>query len=294
MEHDLKKYKTRAYCVKIERIDKYIREKWYLESEPLMYLPFWLLRPVDKKKQYPLVLTPHGHNHPDIYAGIARNEQEKAGIIEGERDIGVQAVKEGYIAIAPTARAFGETLDPFEKDPGEFSSCRAELKHCLLTGRTVIGERVWDISRLIDWALKNLPVDKKKIAITGNSGGGTTSLFAGACEKRISVVVPGSYFCTFEESIGKIFHCDCNYVPGMMDLGEMHDVAGLIAPRPFCAINGKEDPIFPIGAARKAYKKLKNIYRVAGVPERCRLYEGDGGHRYYKAGSWPFIRKWFK
>ncbi len=74
----------------------------------------------------------------------------------------------------------------------------------------------------------------------------------------------------------------------------MDDVSGLIAPRPFCAIAGREDPIFPIEHARSAFDSLRRIYEVAGVPERCSLYEGDGGHRYYKDGAWPFIRRYFE
>jgi hypothetical protein len=73
----------------------------------------------------------------------------------------------------------------------------------------------------------------------------------------------------------------------------MYDIAGLIAPRPFCAIAGVEDPIFPITEARLAFEKLQEIYIAAGKPENCRLYEGQGGHRYYKDGAWPFIRKHF-
>ena len=73
----------------------------------------------------------------------------------------------------------------------------------------------------------------------------------------------------------------------------MYDVAGLIAPRPFCAIAGREDKIFPIASAREAFDRLKRIYEVAGVPDRCELFVGEGGHRYYKEGAWPFIRKRF-
>jgi hypothetical protein len=73
----------------------------------------------------------------------------------------------------------------------------------------------------------------------------------------------------------------------------MYDVAGLIAPRPFCAISGKDDPIFPIEHALFAFEKLKNIYAVAGEPGNCEHYIGHAGHRYYKDGSWPFIRKHF-
>jgi len=293
MEADLQGHRPEAKRVDSVDLGDSVREKWYLWVEPTVPLPFWLLKPKATAGALPLVLTPHGHNHPDIYVGIARNEEEEKAIREGERDIAVQAVHEGYIVIAPTARGFGETVDGAEREKDAVCSCRSELKHSLLVGRTPIGERVWDISRLIDWALKRSDIDPKRIAITGNSGGGTISVFAPACDERITVAVPSCYFCTFEGSIGTIHHCDCNYVPGILRLGEMYDVAGLIASRPFCAIAGKEDKIFPIEHVHEAFNRLKGIYDVAGVPDRCELYVGEGGHRYYKAGAWPFIRKWF-
>ena len=193
--------------------------------------------------------------------------------------------------IAPTTRAFGKTRSPADKDKNAVSSCRLQLMHDLLLGRTPIGDRVWDMSRLIDWAIAHQEVDPARIAITGNSGGGTVSLFAAACDTRISV--PGCYFNTFAGSIGSIIHCDCNYVPGILRLGEMHDVAGLISPRPFLAVAGRDDPIFPVAHTRAAFEQLAKIYRAAGVPDRCELYIGDGGHRYYKERVWPFIAEAF-
>ena len=280
---------------KLESYDAgdHVREAWRLWVEPTVPLPFYLLRPKGPSGPLPLVLTPHGHNHPHICVGIARDDAEARSIAEGERDIAVQAVREGYIAIAPTTRGFGETRTEEDGLLDAISSCRTQLLHGLLVGRTPIGERVWDISRLIDWATENLDIDTDRIAITGNSGGGTTSLFAAACDTRISVAVPSSYFCTFAGRISSIYHCACNYVPGILGLGEMHDVAGLIAPRAFCAVAGRDDPIFPIEHTRQAFRELRRIYEVAGVPERCELYVGDGGHRFYSAGVWPFIRRHF-
>ena len=328
MESDLAGYVPKAERTESLDMGNHIRESWHLWVEPTVPLPFYLLLPKESGPgepayqasepggpsyreeasrpgesayheeengvKLPLILAPHGHNHPHIYAGIARDEKEEKEMQEGERDIARQAaVEEGYIAIAPTTRAFGETRTEAAKRDNRTNSCRDELVHSMLVGRTPIGERVWDMSRLIDWAIANLPVDAKRIAITGNSGGGTVSLFAAACETRIAVAVPSCYFCTFEGSIGTIHHCDCNYVPGLMRLGEMYDVAGLVAPRPFCAIAGRDDGIFPIAEVELAYERLKTIYTIAGVPERCELYIGEGGHRYYKAGAWPFVRRYF-
>ncbi|MCG3148490.1 MAG: hypothetical protein PCFJNLEI_01934 [Verrucomicrobiae bacterium] len=287
-------YRPEAKRLKRTDVGDHVREDWVLWTEPTVCLPFYLLRPKGARGKLPLILTPHGHNPPHIYAGIARTPAEATSIREGERDIAVQAVREGYLAIAPTTRGFGETRAAAERQEDKLSSCRTMLVHGLLVGRTPVGERVWDMSRLIDWALAAEGVDPHRIALTGNSGGGTVSLFAAACDVRIAVAVPSCYFCTFAGSIGSIFHCDCNYVPGIQRLGEMDDVAGLIAPRPLSIIAGKNDEIFPIRHVRMAFRRLRRIYAAAGVVDSCQLYVGNGGHRYYKAGAWPFIRRHFE
>ena len=293
LERDLAGHVPDAEMLDSTDMGSYTRESWRIRTEPTVPLPCYLLRPKDAPPDPPLVLTPHGHGHPHVYVGLFDSPEEEAQISEGERDIAVQAVQQGYLVIAPTTRAFGDTRAPADKEKGAVSSCRLQLMHDLLLGRTPIGDRVWDMSRLIDWAVEHQGVDPARIAITGNSGGGTVSLFAAACDTRISVAVPGCYFNTFAGSIGSIIHCDCNYVPGILRLGEMHDIAGLTAPRPFLAVAGRDDPIFPVAHTRAAFEQLVRIYRAAGVRGRCELYVGNGGHRYYKERVWPFIAKAF-
>ncbi len=159
MQRDLADHVPTSELRAEEDMGAYIRESRILWVEPTVPLPFWLLRSKDLSAPAPLVLTPHGHNAPELYVGIARNEAEKASIRDGERDIAVQAVKQGYIAIAPTTRGFGETRTKEDIEKGALHSCRTELLHGLLVGRTAIGKRVWDISRLIDWASQRADID---------------------------------------------------------------------------------------------------------------------------------------
>ena len=278
-----------------EERDDFILERWIIWTEPDIPLPVVVLIPKGKKGKFPLVVTPHGHGkNADLYEGIYPKIIDKKISDQTDVSIAVQAVSEGYIAIAPTMRAFGDTRTEYDKENNNSFSCRTQLMHDVLVGRTPIGDRVWDMSKILDWALRHFPVDEKRVAITGNSGGGTVSLFTAACDTRVKVAAPSSYFCTFHGSIGTIAHCDCNYIPGILELGEMGDVAGLIAPRPLCVINGKEDAIFPIEETRKAFAHLKTIYRAAGAPGDLMLYEGNGGHKYYKEGAWPFIKEHFE
>ena len=109
-----------------------------------------MLRPKIENTLLPLIITPHDHNHPDLYVGITHNEEEKTNSIDGERDIAIQAINEGYVVIAPETRAFGSTGPPEDKDSGKGSSCTTQLMHGLLVKRTPIGERVWDMKLLID------------------------------------------------------------------------------------------------------------------------------------------------
>jgi predicted esterase len=287
-------YIPRAEKKDAEETADFIRERWIIWTEPDVPLPMVLLIPRHIKGKLPLVITPHGHGrNTESYAGIYADAQERKKTEENDGDIAIQAVREGYIAIAPTTRAFGETRTEADKQQGLSFSCHTQLMHDLLVGRTPIADRVWDMSRIIDWALQNLPVDPDRIAVTGQSGGGTVTLFTAVFDPRVAVAVPSGSFCSFTGSIGVIAHCDCNYIPGILDLGEMSDVAGLIAPRPLCVINGKEDPIFPIAETRRSFEQLKAIYAAAGASGRLSRYEGNGEHRYYKAGSWPFIKKYF-
>lgn len=279
-----------------ETLPDHIREEWSLTSEPGCQVPFFLLRPLAQDGPLPVVITPHGHGKAGkaTYAGIANTPEEALQIDEGERDIALQAVRQGYIALAPDMRGFASTRLSQDAAADKTSSCRTMQMHALLFGRTLIGERVWDMRRLVDFAESQPSMDAGKIVMTGNSGGGTVTLFAGALDPRIGIVIPSCYFSTFAGSIGALHHCECNYVPGMLQLGEMADVAGLIAPRPFLAVAGREDPIFPIAAVEEGFRHLQHIYETVGFQDRCELYVGDGGHRYYKARVWPFVAERFK
>ena len=135
--------------------------------------------------------------------------------------------------------------------------------------------------------------DSNRIVATGNSGGGTATLFLAAMDTRIAAAIPSCYFCTWAASIQAVPHCACNFVPGLSNMIEMYDLAGLVAPRPMLIVAGREDPIFPIEGVEEAYSWLREIYTAAGCPDRLELFVGDGGHRYYATRVWPWLREQF-
>ena len=291
MELEMKDFHPTAKQFDCEDLGTYTRERWEIMTEPDVALPVVILRPKNITTPIGLMVTPHGHSlNTEMYAGIYWSEEDRSLAEDGERNIALQAVQEGFLAIAPTARGFGKTRVGADLKSDALSSCHDYMLHDLLIGRTPIGERVWDIMRIIDWALENLPVDSRKIVVSGHSGGGTAAFYAGAVDSRIALCLPSGSFCSFEKSILAVPHCYCNYLPGILNLGNMGDIAGLMAGRHLCIIQGKDDEIFPLDGAKEEFEKTKEIFQAAGKGS-CSLAVGDGGHRYYKDPAWAFIKK---
>ncbi|MBQ8196509.1 MAG: acetylxylan esterase [Clostridia bacterium] len=253
--------------------------------------------PKVKKDKYPLVICLQGHGkgmHRSF--GEIKYPDFGEGPEDGDRDVGNQAIERGYAALAIDQRGMGERrtmldIDPNDADDGE-TRCRLTSNTALLLGRTIIGERCWDVSRALDVALANWPVlDGDKIICTGNSGGGTATFYAAAFDKRIKVAMPCCSVCTWKHSIAAMIHCECNYIPGLGKYMDMGDIAAAIAPRKLIIINGRHDPIFLHEGVVETFETVKKIYKAAGVPDNCAMVTGEGGHRYYKDIAWAAFDK---
>jgi hypothetical protein len=88
-----------------------------------------------------------------------------------------------------------------------------------------------------------------------------------------------------------MIHCKCNYFPGVLEWGDMGDLAGLCAPKPLVIISGKDDPIFPVEQAKDEFRRTEKIYQAGNADGMCRHVISNGGHRYYKADAWNEMNK---
>lgn len=257
-------------------------------------VPCHLLLPKADKGPYPVVICLQGHS-TGMHISLANPKypgDEKS--IAGDRDFAVQAVREGYAALALEQRCFGERMDqrPEQvKGVTKTRRCFHGSLNALLLGRTMVGERVWDVSRAID-ALAEFPeVDLERVGCMGNSGGGTITYYAACMDQRIKIAMPSCSFCTYEDSIGSVDHCEDQYIPRVLKYFEMGDLAGLIAPRSLVVVTGREDPIFPIDGVEEAFSTAEGLYRAAGSEGQIRLVVGPGGHRFYAQEAWPVFRE---
>jgi hypothetical protein len=82
-----------------------------------------------------------------------------------------------------------------------------------------------------------------------------------------------------------------NYVPGVSQVMEMPDFAGLVAPRGLFVEGGRRDNIFPIHATEKAVARAEEIYNVFGEPERFGSERFDGDHQFHGVGAFEFLKR---
>jgi hypothetical protein len=220
---------------------------------------------------------------------VAYGEEEKSIEIEGDRDFGLICMKNGIAAICIEQRSFGERREGIQEKMGEGHLCYQAAVNAIMLGKTLLGERIFDIDRAIDYLESRGDVDMEKLGVMGNSGGGTATTFSAAVLPRIKFAMPSCSFSTFQASIMSMFHCCCNFVPGLLEYAESSDVLGLFAPKPLVVVSGIEDGIFPIKEARQEFAKLKKIYAAMGAEDKCHHVEGEGGHRFYADQAWPVM-----
>ncbi len=254
--------------------------------------PIYLLVPHGEPPFKPMLVL-HGHNPSVNYVlGNYPNEQVAAEMRAVDNNYAQALAQAGHLVCAVEQRGFGERISDQFTEPDWPNTCRHLSFEYLMQGRTMLGERVWDAQLALTYLLSRDDVAPGGVGCTGNSGGGTTTLWLSALDERITVSVPSCYFCSFKHSILGVRHCECNYVPGILELCEMGDLAALVAPRPFRAIAGEQDPIFPIAGVRQQWQTVERAYELVGASDRCSLAVHPGEHAYHHALSHEWFGRW--
>ena len=259
-------------------------EKIVFTAEPGYSVPAYVCLPKNTQPPYDFFICLQGHStgmHNSI--AVAKTNEDETIEIAGDRDFGIGCMKRGIAALCIEQRGFGECEDGRRKN---FLACHNPTMQALMLGRTILGERIYDVDRAIDYLLTRTDAKADRIGVMGNSGGGTVSIFAGGLLDRLSFVMPACSFSSFLDSIMSIDHCCCNYVSGLLALADCAEITALAAPKPLVVVNGLTDPIFPIDSAKQSFTKVKEIYERFGAGENCLHVIGGEGHQFYADEAW--------
>ena len=269
----------------------YRREKIVFDSLPGASVLAYVLLPVHAPTPMPTVICVPGHGRGvDDIVGIddqGRDRMDKSGY---QHDFAIQVAEAGLAAVAIEPMGFGCRRDaPNARQGLSRKACEPVAGGALMVGQTLIGWRVWDVMRTIDYVATRAELDSDRVGCMGISGGGTVTLFAAALEPRLRAAMVSGYLNTFRASIGSIAHCIDNYVPGILNVAEMHDIAGLVAPRPLFVESGEKDTIFPVESSIESFQRVQEIYRVFGAPERVEQEVFPDEHAFWGKRGIPFL-----
>ena len=194
----------------------------------------------------PAVLCVHGH-----WAGAKQDPHVQA------RCAGLAAL--GFFVLAVDAfgageRAIGEQLGEYH---GEMTAATL-----FPIGRPLSGIQVYENGRAVDYLCSRQEVDPQRLGITGASGGGNQSMYAGAWDERFRAVVPVCSVGTYHAYLGAAC-CMCEVVPGALAMTEESRILALTAPRALMIISATQDAFqFSVGEAAKSISAARPMFAL--------------------------------
>ncbi|MFN7932795.1 MAG: acetylxylan esterase [Bryobacteraceae bacterium] len=274
----------------IER-NGYRIEKVIFESQPKFYVTANLYVPTGLRGPFPAILFPLGH-------------ESGAKAHEAWQRVLANLAMRGFVLLAWDPIGQGERIQMWDEDFQTSKLVASTTEHTmqgiqtLLVGDALARYTIYDGMRALDYLLSRPEVDKTKVGITGNSGGGTHTSYIASLEDRLHVAAPSCYLTSWRRLLETIGPQDAEQCfPGWLAAGYDHpDFIYAFAPKPFLMLTAIRD-FFSITGARETYAEARRMYDSANAEARFGKFEADDGHGYTKPrreAAYRWFSKWLK
>lgn len=212
----------------------------------------------------PAVLCVHGH-----WRGAKQDPHVQA------RCIGL--AKLGFVVLA--VDAFGAGERGLGKALGEYHG-EMVAATLLPSGLPLSGLQVYENRRAVDYLVSRPDVDADRLGITGASGGGNQTMYAGAYDERFQAVVPVCSVGNYQAYLG-VACCMCEVVPDALQYTEEWGVLSLTAPRGLMVISATRDGIqFSVKEAKKSLALAKPVFELYERPDNLKHAVFESPHDY--------------
>ena len=288
-----------------EPMDGYRREKWIIQTEPGVWMPFFLLLPdgFAEGERRPVVVNPHGHLAGKYYtAGVDEIPMIRDWIArtKGRTPFAIELVRAGYIVFCPDARGAGERREWMKQSDSDDdfvgNTCTPINQMAISLGYTLAGMLTWDLQRLLDYIGTRGDCDAGRIACGGMSGGGMQTLWLAALDERVACAIVSGYFYGFHDSLLLMPHnCGCNFVPNLWKYIDMGDIGALIAPRPLLVETGSRDHLNGTNGLANVFPQteiVRSAYQLYGAEDRFTHFVFDGEHEWNGSEAAGFLDRW--
>jgi dienelactone hydrolase len=259
--------------------DGYAIERLTFQTRPGVRVTANLYRPEPAKGPYPAMLSVHGHW---AWARMDPHVQPRC--------IGLARL--GYVVLCVDAFGAGERA--IEPGPGTYHGALIGASLWPI-GTPLLGLQVYDNRRAVDYLISRPEVDRSKLAVTGASGGGNQTLYAGATDDRFAAVIPVCGVGTYESYLGTAC-CVCEVNVAGAAYATTGDLLAMIAPRALLVVSASSDAVqFSAGEAAKSISHASGRYRLLSAESKIRHVTIESGHDYNKPmreAMYGWVEKW--
>ncbi|WP_263419030.1 alpha/beta hydrolase [Terriglobus albidus] len=270
----------------------YVVQKLVYQSLPGFYVTGSVYVPKNAKKPFPAVLGLAGHS------GDGKS-------FAGYQTVWVSLVRRGFLVLAIDPVGQGERiehLDPTTRRPllqiGGTPEHMADGLPVLLTGTNIARYFIWDGMRGIDYLQSREDVDKTRIGVAGNSGGGTQSAYISTLDERVATSIISCYLSAWDAMWADPGPQDSEQVFDhfLADHLDYADFLTNIAPRPVEMEVATRD-FFPIAGAHATFDEARHTFDLLGKTDNLALFEADDPHGWSKPrriAAYTWLSRWLK
>ncbi len=268
-----------------EDMGTYWRKKISFIAEQNDRLPAYLLIPKDIKEKRPALVCLHQT------IGIGKASPVGIGDVKN-RHIAKELAERGYIVIVPDYPGFGDyKIDVYA------------MGYASTTAKGIGNHR-----RCIDLLEMLDEVDPTRIGAIGHSLGGHNSLFLGAFDERIKVMVTSCGFTSMKKyyngdltgwshkgympRIKEKYNCNPDLLPF-----DFTEILGTLAPRPVFINAPLHDNNFEVTGVDDCVESAKKVYAFYKAEENLKVVHPDCGHDFppeIREEAYRFLDKYLR
>lgn len=278
---------------RIVQLKDHTRQELVLMAKGHPPLPLYLLMPRAKPGQrLPGILALHGHGAHgyDPVAGRDDLPGVAQAIAGSNYDYGRQLVQRGYVVAVPCLTPFGRRLGEAGKKSKQ-DPCAVTFIRYQLLGKVLMAENLRDCLWAVEFLARHPQVDPDRLGCVGLSYGGRMTMLTTALEPRLKVAVISGALNVMQERIGGAYSCGAQVIPGLLQFGDVPEIASLIAPRPCLWEVGTQDKLISPKWAKNALERIGSAYKALNAAENLQVDRFDGGHQWHGKAAYPLLAK---
>src|SRR5262249_30656540 len=143
---------------------------------------------------------------------------------------GLQFARRGYAVAVPCLTPFGERLGD-KAAFGRQDPCADTFLRLQMLGKLLIAENLRDSLWALELLARRPEVDASSLGCVGLSYGGRMTMLTAAVEPRVKVAVISGALNLMQERVSQPYSCGAQVIPGLLQIGDVPEIASLIAPR---------------------------------------------------------------